>query len=159
MFKGIGESLILMENNNGFNDKSFTMKSLRKLITHMRGEGDFAFFPAGNTSYYHNGRLQDPVWSNSLERFSEYSDTVVPMHFSGPKNGLLYKIISRIKPKSRDLALLKELTNKKGKEIILKIGTPITKEQIKEKEEAGKIRKSEGERTLYIRKKCEGLAL
>ncbi len=159
MLKGIDEALVIMENNNGFTKKFFNTSSLKKLITHMKSGGDFAFFPAGNTSYYHDGKVQDPAWSTSLENFSQYSDKVVPMYFSGPKNGALYRFLSRVKPKARDLALLKELTNKKGKEITLRIGVPITRKYIEEKEKKGEIGAGKGYRTAYIREKCEELAL
>jgi putative hemolysin len=85
-------------------------------------------FPAGEVSSFdrHTMRVRDPAWSSSVAAFARKTNaTVVPMYFPG-RNSLFFNFVGMIHPRLRTSLLPRQLSNKKGKGLVVRIGTPLT---------------------------------
>jgi putative hemolysin len=89
-------------------------------------------FPAGEVSHwqFRHGQVTDPEWSPAVVRLVRMSRApVIPVLFAG-RNSLPYQLLGVVHPKLRTLQLPRELLNKAGKEIELRVGTPVPAEKI-----------------------------
>jgi putative hemolysin len=105
---------------------------LRQAVSHLRNGGLLIMFPAGEVSHwqFRHGEVTDPEWSPAVARLVRMSRApVVPMLFAG-RNSLPYQVLGVVHPKLRTLQLPRELLNKAGKEIELRVGTPVSAEKI-----------------------------
>ena len=86
-----------------------------------------ATFPAGSVSHFQSetGECGDGPWHANVARLARANDaTIVPLYFEG-KNSTFFQIASRLHPRVRTALLVRELLNKSGMEIRLRIGSPI----------------------------------
>ncbi len=86
-----------------------------------------ATFPAGSVSHFQNerGECGDGPWHANVARLARaHGATVVPLYFEG-RNSAFFQIASRLHPRVRTALLIRELLNKSGMEIRLRIGSPI----------------------------------
>ncbi|MBN1142595.1 MAG: lysophospholipid acyltransferase family protein [Deltaproteobacteria bacterium] len=100
-----------------------TLESLRWL----KKGGLLVVFPAGEVSHWLFGRreIADPPWNNSLARLVRASGApVVPVFFPG-RNGLLFQLAGLVHPRLRTALLPRQLLNKRGRSLPLRIGIPI----------------------------------
>lgn len=105
---------------------------LRQAIAHLKNGGMLAMFPAGEVSHwqFRHGQVTDPEWSPAVARLVRMSRApVIPVLFAG-RNSLPYQVLGVVHPKLRTLQLPRELLNKAGKEIELRVGTPVSAEKI-----------------------------
>lgn len=147
--RGLEDSVILVHTKNDTNENHpQNLGSVKKVLKHLSENNDLAFFPASRTSYRIDGQTQDPPWGNFLGKLSSYA-SVVPMWFSGPGNGPMYNFAARLNPKLRYTLFFREAWNKKGEEILLRIGKPIYEPELRDL--------GFTERSNYLRKTCETL--
>lgn len=86
-----------------------------------------ATFPAGSVSHFQRqtGECHDSPWHANVARLARARHaTVVPIFFEG-RNSMFFQIASRLHPRVRTALLVRELLNKGGMEIGLRIGSPI----------------------------------
>ena len=86
-----------------------------------------ATFPAGSVSHFQNetGECRDGPWHANVARLARaHEATVVPLYFEG-RNSAFFQIASRLHPRVRTALLIRELLNKSGMEIRVRIGSPI----------------------------------
>jgi putative hemolysin len=105
---------------------------LRQAISHLKNGGMLVMFPAGEVSHwqFRHGEVTDPEWNPTVSRLVRMSRApVVPVLFAG-RNSLPYQVLGVVHPKLRTLQLPRELLNKEGKEIELRVGTPVSAEKI-----------------------------
>jgi putative hemolysin len=125
------------------------MSQMEMMLSHLKNQGFLSFFPASHTSHRYNGKVQDPPWRPFLGKISNYAETIVPMWFSGPENGILYSCTGFINPNLRHLFYIRETLNKRGKIITLNIGETIN---------SSSLPRVPSQRIEYIRGRCESLA-
>ncbi|MCX6284298.1 MAG: lysophospholipid acyltransferase family protein [Bacteroidetes bacterium] len=115
-------------------DVKSSFGGLKDAITHLSSGRPMGFFPAGEVSSYklkHNA-ITDREWQHSMLKFIKKAEVpIVPVYFSG-HNSIQFNILGFIHPVLRTVKLPSEIFNKEGKEIGIRIGTPITVDEQKE---------------------------
>jgi len=126
-------------------------RSLSGPIDYIRNGGVLALCPAGVVS---GAGLREYKWKSGLAYLAGESDFVLPMWISGPDHGKIYNLLAGVKSteRLRNVLMMRETWNKKGKKLILNIGKPISRKVM---QEIGNYRRV----TDYIRGKCEELKL
>lgn len=84
-------------------------------------------FPSGEVSSFDRRtlRVRDPAWSASIAALVRKTNaTVVPMFFPG-RNSAAFNLAGFIHPRLRTLLLPRQLSNKKGRTLTVRIGTPL----------------------------------
>jgi putative hemolysin len=105
---------------------------LRQALSHLRNGGLLVMFPAGEVSHWQfgPGEVTDPEWSPAVTRLVRLSRCpVVPVLFAG-RNSVGYQLLGAIHPRLRTIQLPRELLNKTGKEIELRVGRPVPPERL-----------------------------
>jgi putative hemolysin len=100
---------------------------LREALKSLQGGGLLAVFPAGEVAHrqWPQVKITDPPWQESVAWLIRKSGAaVVPVYFHGV-NSLVFQILGLCHPLLRTAMLPRELFNKKGKTIELKIGNAI----------------------------------
>jgi putative hemolysin len=111
---------------------SVNVAGLRQAIAHLKSGGLLAVFPAGEVSHwqFRHGEVTDPEWSSTVARLARLSRApVVPMMFAG-RNSVTYHLLGVVHPRLRTIQLPHELLNKAGKEIELRVGTPVPADKL-----------------------------
>src|SRR5215472_12344415 len=112
--------------------RSTNILGLRKAIAHLRGGGVLAVFPSGEVSHwqFRQSEVTDPEWNTTAARLARLSGApVVPALFVG-RNSLPFHLLGLIHPRLRTIQLSREFLKKAGKEIELRIGTPVPPQKI-----------------------------
>lgn len=105
---------------------------LRQAMAHLKSGGLLAVFPAGEVSHwqFRHGEVTDPEWSPTAVRLARLSGApVVPVMFAG-RNSVRYHLLGVVHPRLRTIQLPSELLNKAGKQIEVRIGTPVAAEKL-----------------------------
>ncbi|HSC72053.1 MAG TPA: GNAT family N-acyltransferase [Candidatus Methylomirabilis sp.] len=100
---------------------------LRECIRWVRQGGMLVIFPAGEVSHLSLMRreIADPPWSPTLARIvGNCRAPVLPVYFSG-RNSLLFQLLGLVHPRLRTAMLPRELLNKGGAKIRVRVGAPI----------------------------------
>ena len=108
--------------------------SMRKAMKHLRNDGMLLIFPAGQVSAINikNRRIEDRPWDRLVGQLAKKTRAVsVPIYVKG-KNSRLFYTLGLIHPRLRTLMLARELSNKQGSQIGLKIGEPVTPAEIQQ---------------------------
>jgi len=110
--------------------------ALRESVRFVKDGGMLVVFPAGTVSHLHlvkrkqagNAfcrRVTDPAWSSTVGRIVRKTGAqVLPVFFHGG-NGPLVHLMGLIHPRLRTAMLPRQLANKEGRAIRVKIGSPI----------------------------------
>jgi putative hemolysin len=101
--------------------------SYRQARAWLVGGGMVAVFPAGEVAHLHAERwlVTDPPWQRGVARLVRGSGaTIVPIYFPGA-NGALFQGAGLIHPGLRTALLPRELLNKRGHEIEMRIGPSV----------------------------------
>lgn len=103
----------------------------------LRAVGDgraLLLFPAGVVSHLDlRGRcVVDPPWHGTVLRFLQVARApLVPMHVSG-RNGAGFQLAGLVHPSLRTVLLPREVVNKRGAHLTLRIGSPLAGERVAE---------------------------
>ncbi|MBC2600658.1 lysophospholipid acyltransferase family protein [Puniceicoccus vermicola] len=119
----------------------YNARSVKESLRWVRDGHLLATFPAGEVSHFRlkQKRVTDSDWNPVSAKLIQKSGAcVVPIFFYGG-NSFFFNLMGTIHPRLRTLLLARELTNKRGREVSLKIGSPIS---------AGKIAKFTDEKDL-----------
>ena len=122
-------------------DRRGNSRSVREALQHVAAGGALFTFPAGEVAHLRWGRVSvvDPPWSRASSRLIRLSEApVVPMHFDG-RNGALFQLLGLVHPLLRTLLLPREALNKRGRNVQVRIGAPISAKRIGKLEEPGAI--------------------
>lgn len=115
-------------------NKMSTVKSsvggIKQCLDHLSEGHPLGLFPAGGVSRPDlGGKVVDREWQESTIKLIKRAKVpVIPMYISG-SNSLLYQLLGYIGWRARTARLLHEVTNKKGKTIAVRFGTPISVEE------------------------------
>ncbi len=105
---------------------------LRRSLEHLEAGGMLVIFPAGEVSHLRWGHrgVTDPEWNPAVARMvgiagrRGVSVPVVPAFIAGA-NGTVFQAAGLVHPKLRTALLGRELLNKHGRRIEVRIGTPV----------------------------------
>lgn len=114
-------------------DVKSSVKGLRNALNHVLNDHPLGIFPAGEVSTYNltEKRIADKVWDKSIIKFVVNCESpIVPVYISG-NNSPMFHALGRIHPLLRTAKLPSELFNKKDKTIQIRVGNPITENDIK----------------------------
>ena len=103
------------------------IRPLKECLAWLKDGGMLIVFPAGEVSSYdrRENRVRDPVWSPSTAALVRKTEaTVVPMYFTG-HNTTAFNVAGFIHPRLRTLLLPRQLSNKRGRRLLVRIGTPL----------------------------------
>jgi putative hemolysin len=107
-------------------------RGLRRSLEHLAARGMLVIFPAGEVSHFRwkDRGVADAEWNPAVARMVRISGAVVvPAYVSGA-NGLLFQISGLAHPALRTALLGRELLNKRGRSVEVRIGTPIAAEKL-----------------------------
>ncbi len=132
VFKAMTPWLFQVDILTGVSAKSKNLKTMVESSRFLRDGNCLGVFPAGEVSSLHlpTRKIIDPDWSNhpvSLARIN--NATILPICFKG-NNGWLFQILGLLHPRLRTLLLARELLNKRGKDLKMRIGEPILPRKI-----------------------------
>jgi putative hemolysin len=104
---------------------------LKDAFNHLMNNHPMGIFPSGEVSSYKLKRraVTDREWQHSMLKFIKKARTpIIPVYFSG-HNSIQFNILGFIHPVLRTAKLPSELLNKKGRDIKIRIGSPVTLEE------------------------------
>jgi putative hemolysin len=104
----------------------------RRSIAHLRGGGVLVIFPAGEVSHFRlrERSVSEGTWNPIVGRLATLVHApVVPVHIAG-SNGPSFHIAGLAHPALRTILLCRELLNKRGRTIDVRIGSPIVSEKL-----------------------------
>ena len=119
-----------------FGSKSSTSKNLkpmRQATQWLKQGGLLVIFPAGEVSHrkWLQSEIIDPQWSDTVTRLIDITQaTVTPVYIHG-QNSNLFQWLGLIHPRLRTLMLIRELLNKQGSAITIRIGKTISYSKLK----------------------------
>ncbi|MCR5132929.1 MAG: lysophospholipid acyltransferase family protein, partial [Bacteroidales bacterium] len=136
-----------------------SISGIREALDHLASGHPLGLFPAGEVSTWQKKGLrtaisgkrvvEDKPWADNIIKIIKNSGLpVVPVYFDGA-NSNRFHTLGRIHPMLRTVRLARELMNKKGTTVKVRIGKPISAEDIANLEikELGK----------YLRNRCYAL--
>jgi putative hemolysin len=129
------------------------VRSLRAALRHIKQGGLLAMFPAGEVAHFDwkSRAVLDPPWNETLAWLVRASGSVVvPVHFDGC-NGPLFQVAGLLHPRLRTALLPRELLNKRGRVLDVRVGTAIGQNKI-----AGMA--DDAEIVAYLRRRTSMLA-
>jgi putative hemolysin len=106
---------------------------LRDSLRWLEQGGLLLVFPAGEVSHYQPSHraVADPLWSSTLGRIVRRSGApVLPVFFPG-RNSSLFQFAGLVHPRLRTALLARELLNKQGSELTVRVGALLPPRQLK----------------------------
>jgi putative hemolysin len=113
-------------------DSSLNARSVREALRHVAAGGALFTFPAGEVAHLRWGRfgVSDPPWTRAAARLMRLAEApVVPMHFAG-RNSIHFQLLGLVHPLLRTLLLPRELVNKSGIKVAVRVGLPVRARRI-----------------------------
>lgn len=126
------------------------VSGIRSALEHIRSGGSLGLFPAGEVATWqgpstgsgtvpvektvrkrrHGRVVEDKAWSSNIMKLVRNSGLpVVPVYFDGG-NSRMFHLLGRIHPMLRTVRLVREMINKKGSTIKVRIGKPVSVQDI-----------------------------
>ena len=110
---------------------------LRRSLEHLAAEGLLVVFPAGTVSHFRwkDRAISDPEWNPAVARMIGIAArkgcrvSVVPAYVEG-RNGLSFQLVGIAHPAFRTALLGRELLNKRGHRVEVRIGAPVTPDKL-----------------------------
>ena len=106
---------------------------IKQVHKHLKNDGAVQIFPAGMVSAYEfgQGRIQDREWNRLAgQLLQKYQCTCIPVHVGG-RNSSYFYAAGLIHPRLRTLLLPRQLANKQGFTLPLKLGRPIPAQELR----------------------------
>ena len=122
------EDFIFVDPFGAKNSAKVNLRPIKDSLTWLKDGHVLIVFPSGEVSSFdrHTWRVRDPSWNASIAALVRKTDaTVVPMFFTG-RNSIIFNLMGLLHPRFRTLMLPRQLVNKKGKTLSVRIGTPLT---------------------------------
>ncbi len=126
--------------NLGKDEAKRNVKALRRAMEHIAAGGPLGLFPAGEVATYQKKDrrtavgdkkvIEDKPWAENLIKLIRKSGLpVVPIYFEGQNSDNFHRL-GKIHRRLRTVRLIHELFNKQGTVVQVRIGQPITPEEI-----------------------------
>jgi putative hemolysin len=126
------DQCIFVDPFRGQSSTAINSRGLRRAIHWVRSGGMVVIFPAGEVSHWklNSGEVADPEWSETVSRLARLTGaSVLPVFFKG-SNSIPFHLLGMFHPRLRTIRLPKELLNKTGKSVEVRIGTVISHKAI-----------------------------
>ena len=107
-------------------------RPLREALAWLQQGGMLAMFPAGEVSTWQMPAAQivDPEWNDTAVRLIHRTGaTALPVYFCG-HNSVGFQLLGMIHPKLRNAFVLQEFLQQEGKNVEIRIGSPVPAEAI-----------------------------
>ena len=104
-------------------------RALRECLAWLRGGGMLVAFPSGEVAQPEWGRETptDPPWNPAIGRLAKLARaSAVPIFFKG-SNSVAFQLAGTVHPALRTVSLPRELLNKRGRRITIRIGRPVSR--------------------------------
>ena len=135
LIPSLSSSFLPVNNLTGKNDAR-SINSIRMALQHIKDGGALGLFPAGEVgTYQKKGKrtavsaqkvVEDKPWAPNMIRLIQKSGLpVVPIYFDGT-NSRNFHFLGKIHPRLRTVRLIHEVFNKRGTNVKVRIGQPIT---------------------------------
>jgi len=132
VFEAMTPWLFQVDILGGASTKSKNLKTMVESSCFLRDGNCLGIFPAGEVSSLDlaTGKVIDPNWSTHPVSLAQRNDaSVLPVCFKG-KNSWIFQILGLLHPILRTLLLARELLNKRGRHLKMRIGEPISPKKI-----------------------------
>lgn len=140
LIPGLRDCFIPVDNFSSGGTRSVT--GIRSALEHIKSDHPLGLFPAGEVaSWQHGARrtavdgalvVEDKPWADNMIKLIRRSGLpVIPIYFDGG-NSKLFHILGQIHPRLRTLRLTREMLNKHGLQVEVRIGQPITPSEVAE---------------------------
>jgi putative hemolysin len=124
--------LVPVDPMSGRNAVEDNAKGLRRSLEHLEAGGMLVIFPAGEVSHLRWGsrEVSDPQWNPGVARLVGIAArrgipiTVLPTYIDGA-NGAVFQAAGLAHPSLRTALLGRELLNKRGRRVEVRIGSPV----------------------------------
>ena len=167
LIPGLTKSFMPVDNlTKGGSSKSF--QGIKMALQHIHEGGAMGFFPAGEVATYQkkNRRtavgdskiIEDRPWAENIIKLIKKSGfPVIPIYFQGT-NSRFFHFLGKIHPRLRTVRLIHEMLNKRGTKVKVRIGAPISPEEIAgyDLEDLGNYLRN---RTYALEAQCVGSAI
>lgn len=110
------------------NSAKANLRPIKESLTWLKDGHLLIVFPSGEVSSFDRRtlRVRDPAWSASIAALVRKTNaTVVPMFFPG-HNSVAFNLVGFLHPRFRTSFLPRQIANKKGRTVTVRIGTPLT---------------------------------
>ena len=108
-------------------------RPMRECLAWLGQGGVLALFPSGDVARlnWRDGGVADPPWNPSVARLIRIAQCpALPLYFRG-SNGLGFQLIGTLHPRLRTAGLPRQMLNKRGRNIELRIGRPVGVKSLK----------------------------
>jgi len=108
------------------------LRSIKECLTWLKAGHLLIIFPSGEVSSFRKKslRVRDPDWNPSIAAIIRKTGaTVVPMYFPG-LNSIFFYAMGLIHPLFRTSLLPRQLANKKGRILSIRIGNPLSRKDL-----------------------------
>jgi putative hemolysin len=126
-FDELRESFIFVDPFGARSAAARNIQPMKESLRWLQSGGMLGIFPSGEVSSFdlHCGLVRDPAWDHKVAAIVRRTQaTVLPIFFHGC-NGAGFQLAGLVHPRLRTALLVRQLTNKRGREIRFRIGTPI----------------------------------
>ena len=140
LIPSLRDSFLPVDNFGGDASKR-NVKALRRALEHIGAGGPLGLFPAGEVATFQKKHLrsadkdkkivEDIPWAENIIKLIRRSGLpVIPIYFDGG-NSKTFHFLGKIHPRLRTARLVHEMLNKPGMTVQVRIGQPISPEEIK----------------------------
>ena len=108
------------------------MRGIRQANQHLKHGGALLIFPAGIVSAINikRRRIEDHAWNRVAGQLARrHKANCLPIYVHG-RNSKLFYIAGLIHPRLRTVMLARELSNKRGRDLLLTIGDPVASSDV-----------------------------
>ena len=103
---------------------------IKRALKHLQEGNPIGIFPAGEVSSIQDKRISDKEWDKTAIKLIQKAKVpVVPMYFDG-NNSRIFHLLGMINPNFRTASLASELFKKQDQTIPIRLGKPISEEEI-----------------------------
>ena len=139
LIPNLGASFLPVDNISA-SAQGHNIAGIRMAINHMASGGGLGLFPAGEVATYQKEDkrtavgekpvIEDKPWPENISKLILRSGLpVIPIFFDGT-NSRLFHFIGKIHPRLRTIWLVRELFNKRGHHVEVRIGQPVPASEI-----------------------------
>lgn len=103
------------------------LRAVRASLEFVRSGGLLILFPAGEVAHldWMHRTVSDPPWHPTAARIARRAGApVVPFYFGGA-NSLGFQLAGTVNPNLRTISLFRELLNKRGRTVEIRVGRPV----------------------------------
>ncbi|MDD9964650.1 MAG: lysophospholipid acyltransferase family protein [Myxococcales bacterium] len=133
------EILILVDPWARTGSRGRNARALKETLRHVQGGGMVAVFPAGEVahrSFFDGGQLRESRWRASIGRIIQRAGApILPVYFCG-ENSLAFQLAGMVHPMLRTALLPREMLNKCGRRIEVRVGHRIDAAEVRQTDAA-----------------------